>query len=42
MTALVLDGKVYAAQMETELAERVAKLKQSARSYPNFGDDFGR
>ena len=34
MTALVLDGKAYAAQMETELAERVAKLKQSTGRTP--------
>ena len=34
MTATVLDGKVYAKQMEAELAERVAKLKQDSGRTP--------
>lgn len=34
MTATVLDGKAYAKQMETELAERVAKLKQDSGRTP--------
>ena len=44
MTATVLDGKAYAKQMEAELAERVAKLKQDSGRTPIFatilvGDD---
>lgn len=34
MTATVLDGKAYAKQMEAELAERVAKLKQDSGRTP--------
>lgn len=34
MTATVLDGKAYAKQMEVELAERVAKLKQDSGRTP--------
>ena len=34
MTATVLDGKAYAKQMESELAERVAKLKQDSGRTP--------
>ena len=34
MTATVLDGKTYAKQMEAELAERVAKLKQDSGRTP--------
>ena len=34
MTATVLDGKAYAKQMEAELAERVAKLKQHSGRTP--------
>lgn len=34
MTAKVLDGKAYATQMETELAERVATLKQMTGRTP--------
>ena len=34
MTATVLDGKAYAKQMEAELAQRVAKLKQSSGRTP--------
>ena len=44
MTATVLDGKAYAKQMEAELAERVAKLKQDSGRTPSLatilvGDD---
>lgn len=34
MTAQILDGKAYAKQMETELAERVAKLKAQTGRTP--------
>ena len=34
MTTTVLDGKAYAKQMEAELAERVAKLKQDSGRTP--------
>lgn len=34
MTAQLLDGKAYAKQMETELAERVAKLKEQTGRTP--------
>nr|WP_314232494.1 bifunctional methylenetetrahydrofolate dehydrogenase/methenyltetrahydrofolate cyclohydrolase FolD [uncultured Moraxella sp.] len=34
MTATVLDGKAYAKQMEAELAERVARLKQDSGRTP--------
>ena len=34
MTGTVLDGKAYAKQMEAELAERVAKLKQDSGRTP--------
>lgn len=34
MTAQLLDGKTYAKQMETELAERVAKLKEQTGRTP--------
>ncbi|MFW2176245.1 MULTISPECIES: bifunctional methylenetetrahydrofolate dehydrogenase/methenyltetrahydrofolate cyclohydrolase FolD [unclassified Moraxella] len=34
MTAQILDGKAYASQMETELAKRVAKLKEQTGRTP--------